>query len=108
MSVLILGATSPIARAVGEVYARDGHAVFLAARDGDEAARIAADLGVRYQVKSGSAVFDATQFDHHEAFLKSVEEQVGALSMVLVAFGEMGASPEDANFEASHRVIDVN
>lgn len=108
MSVLILGATSPIARAVGEVYARDGHSVFVAARDAEEAKRIATDLAVRYQVTTGSAKFDAVEFVDHMEFLEGVEKAVGAIELALIAFGDMGPSPEDADFESCHRVIDVN
>jgi NAD(P)-dependent dehydrogenase (short-subunit alcohol dehydrogenase family) len=48
MSVLILGATSRIARELANRYAERGQAVYVAARDADEAGRIAADLRVRH------------------------------------------------------------
>ncbi len=108
MSVLILGATSPIARALAEAYAHQGQAVFVAARDIEEAQRIAADIEVRYQVRVGSAVFDAVKFDEHEGFLDSVESAVGPVGALVVAFGDMGLPPEEADFKSTHRVIDVN
>ncbi len=108
MSVLILGATSPIARALGEAYAHQGQAVFIAARDAEEAKRIASDLEVRHQVRVGSGVFDAVKFDEHDLFLDHVESVVGPIDTLVVAFGDMGLPPDEADFASTHRVIDVN
>ncbi|MBU0553452.1 SDR family oxidoreductase [Myxococcota bacterium] len=109
MSVLILGATSPIARQLAARYAEAGWPVYVAARDGEEAARIAADLRVRFDVEATSGVFDARDFDHHPAFIEGVEAALGPISVAVLAFGAMGeqeASQED--FEAARAVIEVN
>lgn len=108
MSVLILGATSPIARAIAEIYAADGHAVFVGARDADEAVRIAADIAVRYEVRTGSARFDAVAFKEHRGFVESVETELGPIETMVVAFGDMGGSGAGDDFDDVHRVIDVN
>ncbi|QDG50264.1 SDR family oxidoreductase [Persicimonas caeni] len=109
MSVLILGATSPIARAVAEEYAADGKSVVLAARNADEAEAIASDIAIRFEVDTFARSFDALDIDEHDAFVASVEDEAGPIEVVLVAFGDMGdqeASEED--FERARRVIDVN
>jgi NAD(P)-dependent dehydrogenase (short-subunit alcohol dehydrogenase family) len=108
MSVLILGATSPIARAVAEVYAQNGHPVFVAARDEAESARIAADLNVRFQVRTGSGFFDAVRFETHAPFLEGVESELGPVDVLFLAFGEMGVLGDERDFSDVHRVIDVN
>jgi len=109
MSVLILGATSPIARAVAARYARDGQPVCVAARDADEARRIASDLHIRHQVPTRAVAFDALNFDAHDAFVADVEEGLGPIDVAVVAFGDMGDQEEaQDNFETAHRVIDVN
>jgi short-subunit dehydrogenase len=109
MSVLILGATSRIAQQLGHRYAERGHAVFVAARDSEEAARVAADVAIRRQVKTGSAPFDALDFDTHRALVDTVEEAVGPIEVAVVAFGEMGdQNAGQADFAAAKRVIDVN
>jgi short-subunit dehydrogenase len=107
MSVLILGATSPISRALAAKYAAQGRAIFLA--DLDEADRIAADLRVRYGVKACSGFFDAKDFDSHPGFVAAVEKEVGPIEICVVAFGAMGeqtASEDD--FAAARNVIDIN
>lgn len=108
MSVLILGATSPIARAVANEYAAAGHAVYAAARNAEEAEQIAADIAVRYQVETAGGAFEARDFDGHPGFLDLVEEQLGPITVALIAFGVMGQGPEDGDFDDAHKVIDVN
>lgn len=58
-SVLVVGATSPIARAAAAEFARQGYAVILAARDKDELDRIAADLRIRSRVEVTLLPYDA-------------------------------------------------
>lgn len=109
MSVLILGATSRIAQRLAHQYAQDGLAVFVAARDADEAERIAADVRVRHGVPAESAAFDALDFDGHAAFLDDVEARVGAIEIGVLAFGFMGdQDAAQADFEQARRIIDVN
>lgn len=109
MSIAIFGATSRIARAVAQRWADDGHAVWVGARDVEEAEAIAADLRVRYGVTAVAGAFDALDMDGHVALVASIEEAVGALDVALLAFGDMGeqAGSED-DFAAARRVIDVN
>jgi short-subunit dehydrogenase len=107
MSVLILGATSPIAHALAAKYAARGHAIFLA--DLDESDRIAADLRVRYGVRAKSGFFDATDFDAHPGFVAKVEQEVGPIDICVVAFGAMGEqSASEGDFAAAKTVIDIN
>lgn len=109
MSVLVLGATSRIAQQLAHRYAEAGDAVFVAARDTDEAERIAADLRVRHQATAASGFFDATDFEGHRDFVRMVEEAVGPITVAVVAFGDMGEQPQlQADFAAARRVIDVN
>lgn len=110
MTVLILGATSPIARAIAARFAQEGHPVFVAARDTEEAGRIAADLGVRFGVPVAHGHFDALEpHAEHTAFVASVEEALGPIAVALVAFGEMGAQEEsEEDFDQARRVIEIN
>lgn len=109
MSVLILGATSRIAQRLAHRYARAGEAVFIAARDADEAERIAADVRVRHGATTASAAFDALDFDAHPAFLDGVDAAVGPVTVAVLAFGFMGDQhAAQADFAQARRIIDVN
>ncbi len=69
-AVLILGATSAIARATAAAFAARGDNLYLASRDEDELRRIAADLRLRYGVEVHYGLFDAEATDTHEAFFQ--------------------------------------
>lgn len=88
--VLIVGATSAIARATAAELAHRGHALFLTARDAGELERIAADLRLRYEVPIESAAFDLADTDTHETLLQQAESGLGALHGVVLASGNLG------------------
>ncbi|MFZ0248009.1 MAG: SDR family NAD(P)-dependent oxidoreductase, partial [Candidatus Binatus sp.] len=77
--ILILGATSPIARALALRFASDGARLYLAARDGDEARRVAEDVSVRAGVTALSGTFDASDFASHDEFIRRAAGQLGGL-----------------------------
>jgi decaprenylphospho-beta-D-erythro-pentofuranosid-2-ulose 2-reductase len=88
--VLILGATSPIARALALRFAENGAGLVLAARDLAEAERIAADIAVRTGADSSPAAFDAADVASHPAFLRTAIATLGGLDGVVAAFGTLG------------------
>jgi decaprenylphospho-beta-D-erythro-pentofuranosid-2-ulose 2-reductase len=88
--VLILGATSPIARALALRFASDGAQLYLASRDVDEARRVAADISVRAAVETFAGTFDAADVGSHEEFLRDAVGKLGGLDGVVVCFGTLG------------------
>ncbi|MDO8432345.1 MAG: SDR family oxidoreductase [Candidatus Binatus sp.] len=88
--VLILGATSPIARALALRFAAEGAQLFLAARDTGEVERVARDVSVRAGVPALSGSFDAADFAHHEDFIRDAASRLGGLDGVIVCFGTLG------------------
>ena len=107
-AVLILGATSAIARATAAAFAARGAAMYLASRDEDELKRIAADIHLRYGVEAHHGLFDAEAIDTHEAFFKSVVAAMPNLSGVVLAFGYLGDQQAARNFNVGARVIASN
>lgn len=89
-SVLILGATSAIARASAAAFAAQGYGLVLASRDAAELERDASDLRIRFEVPVSWATFDARNPGAHKAFLDGVLEQVDELTGVVLAFGYLG------------------
>ena len=107
--VLILGATSAIARHVAAAFARRGHALYLAARDAREAERAAADLRIRFGVRVESGEFDAEDYEGHAEFLRRVVESVGEPHGVVLAFGYLGEQElAERDFDESGRIIGRN
>ncbi len=106
-NVLILGATSAIARATAAAFAARGDALYLAARDQQELPRIAADIRLRYSVEVYYGYFDAEATDSHQPFFKSVVATFPNLSGVVLAFGYMG-DPKARDFNSAAKVIASN
>ena len=88
--VLILGATSPIARALALRFASDGAQLYLAARNADEARRVAEDVSARAGVTALSGTFDASDFASHDEFVRHAAAALGGLDGVVVCFGTLG------------------
>src|SRR5262249_54244166 len=88
--VLILGATSPIARLLAMRFAQQGASLYLAGRDPAEAARIAADVSLRTGATVASGAFDASAFAEHAAFIDGAVAELGGLDGVAVCFGTLG------------------
>lgn len=70
--VLILGATSAIAREVAKVLASKGYSLYLASRDVEELGRMASDLHIRFGVDVDFGFFDIEDISEARLFLQRV------------------------------------
>ena len=85
-AVLILGATSDIAVAMAERFAREGRMLMLAGRQLDRLRVLAEGLGRKYGAVCVPLAFDATRTEGHRAFYESLDPKPG---VVICAFGEL-------------------
>jgi len=108
--VLILGATSGIARAVCHGLARQKHDLVLAGRDLEELRKIAADLNLRHGVRTETLHFDALDFAGHPAFFQDcVKAAGGSLHGVVLCHGYLAPqATAQQDFDEARRMIDVN
>ena len=88
--VLVLGASSAIARGACAELARRGHRLYLAGRRLDALERDGRDLHHRYGVTVEAGHFDATDLASHDTFIDDVDGRTGGLMGVVVAFGYLG------------------
>ena len=109
-TVLILGATSGLARALAKEWASRRYKVVLAARDEEELELIAADLRVRYRATVETLTFDATSYRTHAAFWKrALAAAGGRLDGTCLCFGTMFSQEEAArDWAKSKATIDGN
>lgn len=107
--VLIVGATSPIARYMAYAFARQGDKLFLAARDMQELEHIANDIRIRFGAPVHLGLFDAVAIENHQTFLQEVLDRLDGLDGVVWVAGTMDGM-EEAFHEplALKRLIDVN
>lgn len=109
-NVLIIGATSGIARALARWMAERGCRILLAGRDMDELQRIRKDLELRYDTEAGVMLFQATEYDTHAKFFDDCQSHFeGNLQGVIVCHGFLPDQKEaEQNFDESRKTIDVN
>jgi len=89
-SVLVLGASSEIARATTDaLVARGVQRVVLAVRDAETVADDVEALRAR-RVDATVVTFDALEPRRHDAFVKRLFREHGDFDLVLVAFGLLG------------------
>ncbi|WP_072620729.1 SDR family oxidoreductase [Spirulina major] len=92
-SVVIIGATSSLARALAHQLARRGTDLYLVARDEAELKRIAQDLKIRYQVAVNWSQFEALAFESHGEICDRILAQASPLDGVIICMGELGNQP---------------
>ncbi len=94
---LVLGASSPIARAVARRVAERRQTILLAGRDLEDLHATAADLLIRGAPRIDVLPFDAADLAAHAAFAARCDELAGTAPLaVLVAFALM---PEQAEID---------
>ncbi len=104
--VLVLGATSDIARASAHRFAADGHPLILAARNAGRLEKDAEDIRIRYQVDVSTQGLDILQPDQFEAFVSGLAPLP---DIVICAVGVLGSQAEDErNAGAAIDVIRTN
>lgn len=107
--VLVFGATSGIAKAVALELAKLGHPLYLAARDPEELARVAADLHIRTGVQVWSEVFDAADEDSYSRYLQDVYSAAGKLEGVVFAVGYLGdQSKAEEDWTEAKKILETN
>lgn len=89
-TVLILGATSGIARGAAIALARRDRNLILAGRDEGELQRIASDLSIRHNINVRIRLLDISDVGGHEEFTHSLLHEGERLSGVLCAVGYLG------------------
>lgn len=109
-SVLILGATSTIARALSAEFATHGYDLLLTGRDCDELQALSSDLQIRYSVSATAYPFDALAFETHSPTLEILLTEAGdALEGAVICFGYLGDQGKaQMDFAEARRILDVN
>ena len=95
--ILIVGATSAIAEATARLFAANGDALFLTARNQERLAAIAADLRIR-GAQAETYALDINRLDEHEPMLNEAVRRIGGLDAALIAHGTL---PDQANCQQS-------
>lgn len=87
--ILIVGATSAIARETARCFAAEGASLFLVGRDAAKLEATANDLKARGAARADVFEMDANDFDTHGLVLHEAEEILGGLDVVFIAHGTL-------------------
>jgi short-subunit dehydrogenase len=82
---LILGGSSPIARAFGALVAADGAQVLLCGRDLPDLRLSAADLNLRFDIATEAIYFDAADIPSHQVLASELSARLGNLNICVIA-----------------------
>jgi len=109
-SVLVVGATSGIARSIAAEFARHRYDLVLAGRDMEEVKAVASDIALRHNVKARAVQLDLLAFDTHEKVLAPLLAGNGeALSGAVVCAGYLGDEQlAHAELQETRRILDTN
>jgi decaprenylphospho-beta-D-erythro-pentofuranosid-2-ulose 2-reductase len=107
--ILIIGATSSIASATARLFAADGDALFLVARNNHKLKAVADDLSVHGAGQVQTALMDALDYDRHQAVINEAITQLEGLDVALIAYGTLPNQRAcEASFELARREFETN
>ncbi len=87
--ILIIGATSAIAEHCARIWAAQGYALHLVARNDQHVQAIASDLKVRGASEVTTYCLDLNDVDRHEDLLRTADDTLGDVDIVLIAHGTL-------------------
>ena len=107
--VLIIGATSAIAKATARIYAEKGCHLHLIARNEAALQDLTSDLSVRGASKVEFSLLDVNDFEKHANILQQALDTLGALDVVLICHGSLpDQQASEKDFELARHEINTN
>lgn len=105
-TILILGATSDMGKAIARKFAQEKYSIQLACRNPKEIAPFVSDLSIRYQCLCTVHQFDARDFSSHQQFYTSLPQSP---DIAVCVFGYMVDNELAINeWEQTLRTIETN
>ena len=88
-NIIIIGATSAMAKEVAKLYAVENSSLYLIARDTKKLETIKQDLTVRGAANVYIESFDANDFDSHQAIIDNPFSSLNHVDVILIAHGSL-------------------
>ena len=88
-NILIIGATSSIAKHTARLYAKQNCSLYLIARDKEQLETIAADLKIKGAKAVNYDLFEANITTSYELLLNKAFESLGFIDLILIAHGTL-------------------
>jgi len=104
--ILIIGASSDIARATAREYAKHGYDIYLAARNSSRLDDFSKDITIRTNQKIKTIDLDILDYLSHQGFYDNLDEKPLG---VICAVGYLGdQSTSQNNFDEAQKIINTN
>jgi len=104
--VVIIGATSDIARELGHAYGKAGYDLVLAARNCERLKNDQSDFSIRYDVQVELLELDVTDYSSHETQLANVLSDCEGVHLVAGYLGDHEKAKTE--WEEAQRIVDTN
>tara|TARA_B110000858_G_scaffold77483_1_gene89801 strand:- start:40263 stop:40997 length:735 start_codon:yes stop_codon:yes gene_type:complete len=109
MKVLIIGATSAIARVTARIYAQQGCSLHLIARREDQLEAMTSDLLVRGASSVSSSLLDLNKFAQHEKILTGAFSELDGVDIALICHGSLPDQEKlEKDFKQAQKEINTN
>jgi len=107
--ILIVGATSAIAKETARLYANLGCQLYLVGRNDESLKTLAADVKVRGASRTSYKSLDLNQFDKHPEVIEQAIAYLKGLDIALICHGSLPNQQEsEKNFELARQEISTN
>ncbi len=107
--ILIVGATSTIARETARLFAESGSHLFLVGRNKAKLNSISDDLRIRGTGQVEIFTMDAKDFHKHKPMLEYVVDKMGSLDIVLIAHGTLSDQKKcEESFDETLEELQIN
>ena len=108
-NILILGATSSIAKHTTRLFAADEHSLYLVARNEDKLAAMKQDMLVRGATDVHYETLDLADDSQHQNLIKRVTDSMGSIDTVFIAYGTLADQNKSAtNYENTLKELQIN
>jgi len=107
--ILIIGATSAIAKATARIYAAQGCQLHLIARNQETLQATADDLKVRGASDVTFSTLDVNEFEKHKEVLQAALKSLNGVDIALICHGSLpDQQASEKDFELAHHEINTN
>ena len=108
-NILILGATSSIAKHTTRLFAADEHSLYLVARNEDKLASMKQDMLVRGATEVNYETLDLSDDSKHQDLIKRATESMGSIDTVFIAYGTLANQADSAaSYENTLKELQIN
>lgn len=108
-NILILGATSAIAKHTARLFAADEHNLYLVARNKDKLIAMKQDMLVRGATEVNSESLDLADETQHEKLISRATDIMGSIDTVLIAYGTLADQKTACeNYASTLKELQVN